>query len=123
MGHTRTGPAGGADYRAEWPCVAEFWWARSHPDLPSEVVRWQHEEVIETMIEQFRSDINGQLSDKRRVTDHLLDIRLEATDRPSLVAETDRLLAEMPGLTTVENEWWRAALDDLDEALSAVPIG
>lgn len=75
------------------------------------------------MIEQYKSDINGQLSDKRRVTDHLLDIRLAAADRPTVVAETDRLLAGMPGLTTVENEWWLEALDDLGRALAAVPIG
>jgi hypothetical protein len=81
------------------------------------------ETAIETMIEQFRSDINGQLSDKRRVTDHLLDVRLAAAHSPTVVAETDRLLADMPGLTTVENDWWRAALDDIEQANAAVPIG
>ncbi len=75
------------------------------------------------MIEQFRTNIDGQLSDKRRVIDHLLDVRLAAADLPAVVVETDRLLADMPGLTTVENTWWRAAIDDLELALTAVPTG
>ncbi|MGI9596174.1 MAG: hypothetical protein ACR2QK_08440 [Acidimicrobiales bacterium] len=79
--------------------------------------------MIESLLDQFRTDIDGQLSDKRRVIDHLLDVRLAAADKPALIIETDRLLADVPGLTTVENDWWRAALDDLERALSAVPTG
>ncbi|MGB5757153.1 MAG: hypothetical protein WBM50_09585 [Acidimicrobiales bacterium] len=79
--------------------------------------------MIATLIEQYRANIDGQLSDKRRVVDHLLDVRLAATDRPALVAEIDRLLSDMPGLTTVDNVWWANALDDLDRVLSAVPAG
>ena len=75
----------------------------------------------ESLIEQFRSNIDGQLSDKSRVIDHLLDLRLEVAARPGVVAEIDRLLADVPGLTTVENSWWSAALDDLELALAVVP--
>ncbi len=75
------------------------------------------------MIDQFKANIDGQLSDKRRVTDHLLDIRLAAADMPAVIVETDRLLGDMPGLTTVENTWWRTALDELEQALSFVPAG
>lgn len=75
------------------------------------------------MIEQFRTNIDGQLSDKRRVIDHLLDVRLAAADLPAVIIETDRLLADVPGLTTVENDWWRAALADIGRALSVVPAG
>ena len=75
------------------------------------------------MIEQFRANIDGQLSDKRRLMDHLLDVRLAAADHPAVIAETDRLLGSMPGLTTVENSWWGEALDDLERAFSAVPAG
>lgn len=77
--------------------------------------------MVESLIEQFRSNIDGQLSDKSRVIDHLLDLRLEVADRPGVVAEIDRLLADVPGLTTVENSWWSAALDDLELALAVVP--
>ncbi len=73
------------------------------------------------MIEQFRSNIDGELSDKSRVTDHLLDMRLASADRQNVVAEIDRLLADVPGLTTVENTWWSLALDDLERALAVVP--
>ncbi len=75
------------------------------------------------MIEQFRANIDGQLSDKRRVTDHLLDVRLAAADLPAVIVETDRLLTDMPGLTTVENTWWADALDSIERALSVVPAG
>ncbi|MEM7275442.1 MAG: hypothetical protein AAF547_20370 [Actinomycetota bacterium] len=53
--------------------------------------------------------------------DHLLDVRLAAADRPLVVAEVDRLLSDVPGLTTVENTWWRAALDGIERAADAVP--
>ncbi len=79
--------------------------------------------VIASLIEQYRANIHGQLSDKRRVIDHLLDVRLAAADRPAVIAEIDRLLADVPGLTTVDNVWWAKALDDLDRVLSAVPAG
>lgn len=82
---------------------------------------WQHGHVVATLIQQFRSEIHGQLSDKRRVVDNLLDVRLANSDHPAVVAEVDRLLGEAPGLTTVDNEWWNRALDDLDQALAAVP--
>lgn len=77
--------------------------------------------MVETLIEQFRSNIDGQLSDKSRVIDHLLDMRLAVADRPAVVAEIDRLLSDVPGLTTVENSWWSVALDDLERALAVVP--
>lgn len=77
--------------------------------------------MVATLIQQFRSEIHGQLSDRRRVIDHLLDVRLANVDHPAVVAEVDRLLAEVPGLTTVENDWWGRALDELEQALDAVP--
>ena len=77
--------------------------------------------MVDSLIEQFRSNIDGELSDKSRVIDHLLDLRLASADRPAVVAEIDRLLSDVPGLTTVENRWWSAALDDLARALAVVP--
>lgn len=73
------------------------------------------------MLQQFRSEIHGQLSDRRRVIDHLLDVRLAMAEQPLVVAEVDRLLAELPGLTTVENAWWAHAIDDLERASMAQP--
>ena len=79
--------------------------------------------MVESLIQQFRSGIDGQLSDKKRVIDHLLDVRLAAVGHPSIVAEVDRLLSDVPGVTTVENTWWTQALDDLERADAAVPAG
>lgn len=79
--------------------------------------------MVESLIQQFRSGINGQLSDKKRVIDHLLDLRLAAAEHPPVVAEVDRLLADVPGLTTVENTWWTEALDGIERAAAAVPTG
>lgn len=78
--------------------------------------------MVETLVQQFRAEIDGTVSDKSRVVDHLLDIRSAATNRPSVVAEADRLLADVPGLTTVENTWWVAALDSIEAAMTAVPV-
>lgn len=89
--------------------------------LPTGECRWQHGEVVETLIQQHRKRINGELSDKNRVTDQLLDIRLAATDQPEIVEIVDRLLVERPGLTTVTNKWWTEALDELELAVQAVP--
>lgn len=77
--------------------------------------------MVASLITQFRSEIHGQLSDRRRVMDHLLDLRLEVENHPAVVAEVDRLLGELPGLTTVENDWWTEGLDALDRALAALP--
>ena len=73
------------------------------------------------MLQQFRSEIHGQLSDRRRVIDHLLDVRLEMGDNPDVVAEVDRLLGELPGLTTVDNVWWAEAIDGLEDWASMEP--
>lgn len=76
-------------------------------------------DVVATLIQQFRSEIHGELSDRKRVIDHLLDVRLAMADHPLVVGEVDRLLADLPGLTTVDNTWWSAALDGLDSVLAA----
>ena len=68
--------------------------------------------AIDERIATLRAAIHGQLSDRNRVIDHLLDLRLDY-DAPGIVAVIDDLLSDVPGLTVVENEWWTAALDRL----------
>ncbi len=68
--------------------------------------------ALDQRIATLRAAIDGQLSDRNRVIDHLLDLRLEF-DTPGLVAVIDDLLSDVPGLTVVENQWWGAALDQL----------
>lgn len=64
----------------------------------------------------LRAEIDGQLSDRTRVIDHLLDFRLETTD-VDRVSVIDRLLASVPGLTVVDNDWWRDALDQIEQTV------
>ena len=77
--------------------------------------------VVETLINDLRNEVTGELTDKSRVTDRLLDIRLAAVGRPTIIAEVDRTLADIPGLTMVENDWWRAVLDGLEKTSQGVP--
>ena len=72
-------------------------------------------------VAEMRAAINGQLSDKSRIVNHLLDIRLDS-QAPGIVAVVDELLIEMPGLTVVENSWWRTALDRLQLAGSPTAV-
>lgn len=71
--------------------------------------------AISEHIAGLKAAINGQLSDKNRIIDHLLDMRLDFGN-PGIVAAIDELLADIPGLTVVENEWWSAALNRLSKA-------
>ena len=85
-----------------------------------ETVIIEHSELNQRVAE-MRAAINGQLSDKSRIVDHLLDIRLDS-QAPGIVAVVDELLIEMPGLTVVENSWWSTALDRLQLAVSPTAV-
>ena len=85
-----------------------------------EAVIIEHSELNQRVAE-MRAAINGQLSDKSRIVDHLLDIRLDS-HAPGIVAVVDELLIEMPGLTVVENSWWSTALDRLQLAVSPTAV-
>ncbi|NNE95403.1 MAG: hypothetical protein HKN24_05190 [Acidimicrobiales bacterium] len=76
---------------------------------------------INERITTLRSAIDGQLSDRGRVIDNLLDLRNEFTS-PALIAVIDELLSDVPGLTVVENEWWSGALDMLSLAAEPTTI-
>ncbi len=85
-----------------------------------EPVTIEHSDLLQRVAE-MRAAINGQLSDKGRIVDHLLDIRLDA-EAPGIIAMIDELLVEMPGLTVVENSWWGGALDRLELAASPTAV-
>ncbi len=76
--------------------------------------------VLETLIDELRAVEHGQLIDRSRVIDHLLDLRLAADGGPLMTA-IDALLADAPGRSTVETRWWRAALEDLASQAAAQP--
>ncbi len=77
--------------------------------------------VIEQVLTTLRSEIQGQLIDRGRVMDHLLDLRADSRDVAPLVDVIDQLLAELPGVSVVETSWWGAALDRLADAAGTVP--
>lgn len=70
--------------------------------------------MVDELIQELRNRVNGELSDRNRVVDALLDLRLALADRPHLVGEVDRHLRELPGLTIVPNAWWLGVLETLE---------
>jgi hypothetical protein len=78
--------------------------------------------AIETLIEEFRDQLDGRLTDRQRIIDHLLDLRLVSGEQPALQSEIDGLLGNVPGVTVVETEWWRQQLDRLSDMAEAAPV-
>ncbi len=64
------------------------------------------------LIDETLAAINGEVLDKSRVTDRLLDLRNEA-DGPALLAAVDGILRNVPGRTLVPTEWWVEVLNEL----------
>jgi len=67
---------------------------------------------FEILIEELLHAINGEVIDKSRAADRLLDLRNEAAS-PALVDDVDELLRTLPGRTMVATDWWRDALEGL----------
>lgn len=61
--------------------------------------------------------ISGELIDRVRVIDTLLDLR-NAAESSELVAIIDDYLRNVPGQTSVRSSWWQATLDELALAAS-----
>lgn len=70
--------------------------------------------VLMNLISQLQAVEHGQLIDKARVVDHLLDLRGAADSDLSVVTAIDQLLIGVPGLSMVESAWWTEALDGLE---------
>lgn len=78
--------------------------------------------VIENLIEEFKSRFSGQLIDRGRVVDQLLDLRLAAHGQPHVTALVDEVLSNIPGRTVVETSWWAETLDRLATAATPQPV-
>ncbi|MDH3293088.1 MAG: hypothetical protein OER95_02070 [Acidimicrobiia bacterium] len=78
--------------------------------------------VVESFIADMRSSVDGELTGRSQVVDHLLDLRLAASANSAVVEIIDRLLADLPGRTTVPNEWWLGVLADVERAWRHVPV-
>ena len=71
----------------------------------------QFDEVLERSV----SLIHGELIDRSRIVDALLDLR-NSTSSPSLIEVIDTALRDVPGRTTVRASWWQGILDELNLA-------
>ncbi len=69
--------------------------------------------VLLNLITELQSAEHGQIIDRGRIIDHLLDLRL-AAEGDLLITETiDQMLANTPGKSTVETTWWQETLTTL----------
>ena len=69
--------------------------------------------VLLNLITELQSVEHGQIIDRGRIIDHLLDLRLAAEGDVALTGALDELLANTPGKSTVETTWWHQTLLDL----------
>lgn len=82
--------------------------------------------MIDSILTQLTTVVDGEVTTRSRVVDGLLDLRNAAvtSSRPDLVAHLDALLKDLPGITTVANGWWLDRLAELrtmvDKPLSSV---
>lgn len=77
--------------------------------------------VILQLIETTKQGLTGELVDRGRVIDQLLDLRSAAADEPGLILFIDDVLRSVPGQTVVEASWWLTALEQLAEAATPEP--
>ncbi len=80
---------------------------------------------LEITIQVLRDAVDGEVCSRSRVTDALLDLRLDAGGRHDVIDLVDLALRDLPGNTTVPAEWWREWLDAFEiAALNPVePVG
>jgi hypothetical protein len=78
--------------------------------------------LLQHEIDRLLDQVDGELTSRSRVTDGLLDLRLAAVEMPDAVTAIDLALLDIPGRTTVSNEWWLAQLETLRTVCAASPI-
>ena len=70
---------------------------------------------FDEVLERSVSLIHGELIERARIVDALLDLR-NTTSASSLVEVIDAALRTLPGRTTVRSSWWQGILDELNLA-------
>jgi len=70
---------------------------------------------FDEVLERSVSLIHGELIERSRIVDALLDLR-NTTSASSLVEVIDAALRTLPGRTTVRSSWWQGILDELNLA-------
>ena len=74
---------------------------------------------IDEIIAEIRNTVAGELTGRSKVIDHLLDLRLAASDHPLVTATVDRLLSRLPGRSTVSNTWFLSALSEIERTAAS----
>lgn len=74
--------------------------------------------MLLNLITELQSVEHGQIINRGRVIDHLLDLRLAADGDPLTTATIDELLTDTPGKSTVETVWWQDTLVRLRDSAS-----
>jgi hypothetical protein len=69
--------------------------------------------VLLNLITDLQSVEHGQIIDRGRIIDHLLDLRIAAEGDLIITETIDQLLANTPGKSTVETRWWQDTLAEL----------
>ncbi len=67
--------------------------------------------TLSDRIRRFGDGIVGETVPRSDVTDVLLDLRLDAGDRPGITQVIDRVLTDMPGRNVVLSSWWRDQIE------------
>jgi hypothetical protein len=67
-------------------------------------------------LKQLSDEIDGEVTDRGRTIDHLLDLRSDSDGMDALLAAIDVALTELPGKSVVPNDWWRSTLESLGAA-------
>lgn len=71
------------------------------------------------LIEEILSGIDGQVTDRSRVVDALLDLRQVGGHDELFTSSVDDLLRTIPGRTMVSSDWYRDVLQGLALDLEA----
>jgi hypothetical protein len=70
---------------------------------------------FDEVLERSVSLIHGELIERSRIVDALLDLR-NTTSASGLVEVIDAALRTLPGRTTVRSSWWQGIIDELNLA-------
>jgi hypothetical protein len=70
---------------------------------------------FDEVLERSVSLIHGELIERSRIVDALLDLR-NTTSASGLVEVVDAALRTLPGRTTVRSSWWQGIIDELNLA-------
>ena len=77
--------------------------------------------LLQHEIDRLLDQVDGELTSRSRVIDALLALRLAAGELPEVIACIDTALSDVPGRTTVTNEWWLEQLGAL-RAVCTTPM-